>query len=617
MPHWVELDAPKDVVDSLNTFRTKAKSDFVLVHIEESDNDIPEAKFAAFGVHAREDDLFVFADAAASEMRQRGKRHHFSSFFVGDPIVGGTQGNFPDTEVKSLAVFQQDLSGRRVTFLLGFRETQEFSTTACVLHEHAARCFLVLQYGVDQEHSWATLTHLVQDVTTQLETPASLDQIVGGILDRLIECVAYSDRDAHGSIWLADFNSRTLQCNHFRGRQQAGDPREELAFGQGLVGWVAVEREVVNALVRDSGERLPDGKTLVRDQYLPLWEDANTTESELTIPMVYRGRLLAVLNLESPRREHFSVDHELFARILAVHGAQAIYQEQVRNFFATIQGDDELGDLVKDVVANAGNFVEAAYSALFLWDSEEHCLRLEGTSVPIRDNDGRLIGVGEKCYKSRGIGLTKWTHEFQMHLNVKDVRGLDDPSNPQWDDIKEQVRQQCKHLASDERIQITDHSVPGDDRQFWQVCDANGTELRVVPRPTWSNSQNEADDDPTGVTLVPIPDVSLGGPALGVMRFSRKSDQKGRPFTEHDLDLVRAIARHFAQTISRRNREEAHQRGHEVLSNIITQPTGDWISEFQRRLQSYLGEILHVLGTERGATWRSPTPARQPWQSCF
>src|SRR5207245_1017119 len=111
---------------------------------------------------------------------------------------------------------------------------------------------------------------------------------------------------------------------------------------------------------------LPGGVP-VCEQYLSL-KARDATRVELALPMIYKARLVGVLNLEKPTPGRFPSETEEMARACAVLMAQAIHQRQLDQFYARILATDNFGEVAAAIVHEVGRLLEAPYASIYLWD---------------------------------------------------------------------------------------------------------------------------------------------------------------------------------------------------------------------------------------------------------
>jgi GAF domain-containing protein len=121
------------------------------------------------------------------------------------------------------------------------------------------------------------------------------------------------------TILLADPEKRVLRVRAYAGYSEEIS-RLEVPFGQGITGWVAEHQQLlrVNDVTQDP-------------RYLQVSSDVR---SELAIPLVYRGELLGVLNVESEQLGAYDEsDEEMLGTLagsLAAIIANARLLDQVR-----------------------------------------------------------------------------------------------------------------------------------------------------------------------------------------------------------------------------------------------------------------------------------------------
>lgn len=511
--------------------------------------------------------------------------------------------------LSSIAWFRQDIGTGTLILVLGFRESQDFETVARGLVHRVDQAILALRYGVWPIHSAEGLSRLTCDIVDELQDATTLNDVVRRMLYRLSERVAMLDNDAVVSIWLADFRAQRLRCepSFIAGRNGSelvggelafGEVDGELSFGEnveGLIGWSATTQLTVNSLVHSATETLPDSDNLVRETYRPIWSD-DRTESQLVVPMIYQGRRVGVMSVESPRAERFAQEVVLLARILTAHGAQAIHQQQLHDFYQEALSIDDVDQLMSFVVSRLGNFMESPHAAVFLWEPERHRLKLAAKSSEIYNADGRPIAIGETLYPRPGIGLTRWVFDHQMSLNVRDVQLPENRDDDQWGEIREQVRQQWQAThAPLSDVTVTDSRKAGDDRVFWALhIDDADVAADEIPQPVWSNSQMEELLNPTSAIFVPIPHPQNSTAALGVLRFSRRTGS--RSFSDYERERLQSVASRLGQVLARKQQEEKDRWERELLSEMLRQVPGEWEEHFPGRLLPTLRTIYEGTG---------------------
>jgi GAF domain-containing protein len=362
----------------------------------------------------------------------------------------------------------------------------------------------------------------------------------------------------------------------------------------GLIGWVALKRETINVLVHDPDERLPDG-TKVEQQYVP-WEMGEGMEAELTVPMLYKGRLVGVLDLKRPDRNRFSNEVALIAQVVALHSAQAIHQQQLDHLYARILGESNIERLARMVVTEVAKILEAPLAALFLWDVTTQCLRLAASTATILDDEGNGLVPGSPIFRVPGVGFARWSFEQRMWLNVRDTEIYDDPGRHGHAELRQEVREQILEQVFENsdpdgvEVELRDGS-EGDERHFWRFKSRG--KVIDVPQPVWLKKYAFRAGHMRAIVTVPLIDPRGSRSMLGVLLFSRAEPTA---FTDVDVALLQALARHLSQAVLLDRTARAQELERKLISDIVTMEPGSWREEFQHRLAQYLEGMQRVLG---------------------
>jgi sigma-B regulation protein RsbU (phosphoserine phosphatase) len=148
-----------------------------------------------------------------------------------------------------------------------------------------------------QAKSLALLNEISRDITSILNLDALLDRI-GKSIARIIDYQMFS-------ILLLDPGGTHLVHRYSQRFNENIQLKHDIPLGRGLVGYAAEHNEPVLA---------PD---VTEDpRYIPLNPE---TMSELCIPLVYKSKVIGVLDLENTRRGYYNEDH---VRLLVTLGAQ-------------------------------------------------------------------------------------------------------------------------------------------------------------------------------------------------------------------------------------------------------------------------------------------------------
>src|SRR5260370_664608 len=164
---------------------------------------------------------------------------------------------------------------------------------------------------------------LLNEIARELTSILNLDEVlkrVGELLQRLIDYQMFS-------ILLVDAAGEKLQHRFSLRFQENIHLKHDIPLGKGIVGFAAESREAV--LVRDVKK---DSRDI----------DTNPeTRSELAVPLIYKDKVIAVLDLQPLRRGFFTEDHQRTITTVAAHIAVAI--ENSRLYEAIARQERRLG----------------------------------------------------------------------------------------------------------------------------------------------------------------------------------------------------------------------------------------------------------------------------------
>ena len=372
------------------------------------------------------------------------------------------------------------------------------------------------------------LATAMQQINEAIEEEEDLKCLIERVGKSLLEVMMTREPSAQGSIWLTehppeDSDGRIvpfLKCWHIFGENRWPDNRIR-RFGagsvDGVIGWVAHHRQAINRRVHDPDEDpLPDGKRVV-DQYLSRVKPDHVG-AELAVPMLFRDRLVGVLNLERPEAERFLRDSELIAQMVALHLAQAIHQRRVDQLFSWILGESEIKRLAETVVTEGAKILEAPFAGLFLWDVPTQTLRLAASTAKIIDEE-RVLTSGEVCFPVPGVGLVRWTFDQRMWLNVRDTEiYLDGGSVELHDQSMREIQSQIvdQRFGGSLNYEVKDQGEDTNNKQrFWQFTAAGKTV--TVPQPIWKRDCQFRAGHARSIVTVPLMD-HRPGPAYSDAR---------------------------------------------------------------------------------------------------
>jgi phosphoserine phosphatase RsbU/P len=152
---------------------------------------------------------------------------------------------------------------------------------------------------------------LLNEIARELTSILNVDELLKRIAELLSRLIDYQ----MFSILLLDEAGEKLQHRFSQRFQENIQLKHEIPLGRGLVGYAAQHKEAV---------LVPDVK---KD---PRYVRANPeTRSELAVPLVYKNKVIGVLDLEHTRRGFFTDDHKRTVTTLAAQVAIAIENAQL------------------------------------------------------------------------------------------------------------------------------------------------------------------------------------------------------------------------------------------------------------------------------------------------
>ncbi|MBV9573662.1 MAG: GAF domain-containing protein [Acidobacteriales bacterium] len=155
-----------------------------------------------------------------------------------------------------------------------------------------------------------TLT-LLNEIAQELTSILDLDELLKRIAELLSRLIDYQ----MFSILLLDASGENLQHRFSLRFQENINLKHDIPLGRGVVGYAAQKGEAV--LVPDVSKD-------------PRYIESNPeTRSELAVPLVYKDRVIGVLDLEHTRRRFFTEEHARTITTLAAQVAIAIENAQL------------------------------------------------------------------------------------------------------------------------------------------------------------------------------------------------------------------------------------------------------------------------------------------------
>ena len=147
---------------------------------------------------------------------------------------------------------------------------------------------------------------LLNEIARELTSILNLDELlkrIAELLNRLIDHQMFS-------ILLLDASGEKLQHRFSQRFQERLHLKHDIPLGRGVVGYAAQAKEAV--LVPDVSKS---------SRYIPVNPE---TKSELAVPLIYKEKVIGVIDLEHTRRGYFTEDHKRTLTTLAAQIAIAI-----------------------------------------------------------------------------------------------------------------------------------------------------------------------------------------------------------------------------------------------------------------------------------------------------
>ncbi len=152
----------------------------------------------------------------------------------------------------------------------------------------------------------ARILLLLNEIARELSSILNLDELFGRIAELLRRLIDYQ----MFSILLLDSSGQMLQHRFSLRFNEKAHMKNDIPLGRGLVGYAAETRHAV--LVADVSKD-------------PRYIEGNPeTKSELAVPLIYKDKVIGVLDLEHTRRAFFTEDHRRTMMTLAAQVAIAI-----------------------------------------------------------------------------------------------------------------------------------------------------------------------------------------------------------------------------------------------------------------------------------------------------
>ncbi|MFY9940404.1 MAG: SpoIIE family protein phosphatase [Silvibacterium sp.] len=158
-----------------------------------------------------------------------------------------------------------------------------------------------------QAQTLEVLNEISRELTSILDVDALLER-VGQLLRRIIDFQMFS-------VWLINESEKLLENRYAVRFGERFYPTEKVPINRGLVGVAMTERRLVH---------VPDVRKDPR--YVMVNPEAR---SEMAVPLIYKGKVIGVLDLEHTRTNYFNEDHERAMSTLSAQIAISIENAQL------------------------------------------------------------------------------------------------------------------------------------------------------------------------------------------------------------------------------------------------------------------------------------------------
>ena len=305
----------------------------------------------------------------------------------------------------------RDASGRVIGINISVEEVTELHRLQEERARQARERALAWQDRV-RAHRLTTLARLNRFISSSLDLDATLTAIMKAA-NELMDA-------SSASMWIADDVTRTIE------RRISGPiqfPVDRLGFGEGLIGWVAQQRRILNV-----PDVVADPRTIKAE-----WFTASGLRSILAIPIVYDDSLVGVLALIGARPFTLDTDTQGLLDSFVAQTAMALRnarlyrdaEQRRREAETLVQLARALGTTL-DLDTVLREAVEAARSLL---ESDSAHIALRDVDVDVmvmRYGTPEAVGrsyEGLRIEKGRGLGGLAWA----LRRAIRTDNQLEDP----------------------------------------------------------------------------------------------------------------------------------------------------------------------------------------------
>jgi GAF domain-containing protein len=235
-------------------------------------------------------------------------------------------------------------------------------------------------FGSASQNSKSDLLTALHEIVESYNLTIDADELFSRVLEI---AVAVTGAEG-GSLMLLDHAASELRVRVAAGVEPELWPKIRVPLGHGIAGRVAADGRPLR--LRGKADR----------QAFKIVRERLDVESAISVPLIFKGRVLGVLNLHhSTRADAFSDESLEFAEQLAHLDAQIIARSQehealrsqaarytaVRRVREVLSGKDPLSDRLRSFCLFVAEHVGHGIATLYLRDNDEADLRLSATSL--------------------------------------------------------------------------------------------------------------------------------------------------------------------------------------------------------------------------------------------
>ncbi len=352
---------------------------------------------------------------------------------------------------------------------------------------------------------------IINQFSSSLLQLDELDELFEYVTTQVVKRLGFVDC----VIYLADHTQATLNEVASMGvSAQAADyfiERNVIPFNQGITGYVA-----------STGQAVIIGDVSADVRYIA---DARPAMSELCVPLIYKHKVLGVIDCEHPKRNYFTDAHlEILTTVAHLLSAKINQVRTVNNLQKTV---NQLNDAQK-LEATLLQIANLTYQAN---DLDAFLESLHNIMTNLLRTDNFLVGLYDKNVDILEI----------VYIIEEGVR-----SNAH----KKISKEQLKHTAS-YYLLTAEQSLLLNKTEYQQHIDAGHFKMVGRPSESWLGVPFNVNDHTTGVIVV-------------------QSYQAQYHYSEHDRDLLTYVSRQISMAIDRQLSRQAleYRALHDELTGL-------------------------------------------------